>query len=145
MTTTTGAATPADREPIPTIAPAGWERIIPRYRVTRDVKPAEKRRFAFEPPFATVMNPEVWQYGTEPLSAGQIVSTTEWPYPNWFPLNYSAKKTLEFFNSGTKSRMPRSPWRGDRLVLADGFHSDGPPRPVNVRPEPFDTRPKPAA
>jgi hypothetical protein len=140
MTTTrTVDAIPADREPIPTVAPRDWETSIPRYRVTNAVKPAEKARFRLEPPFASVMNPEVWQYGTEPLARNQIVETTEWPHPNWVPLSYSAKKTLEFFNSGIKSRMARSPWHNGRLVLNDGVSSDGPPRPITVRPEPFDT------
>jgi hypothetical protein len=45
--------------------------------------------------------------------------------PVIFPLNYSAKQTLEFFRSGIRSRMARSPWQGDRLVLRMVFHPTG--------------------
>jgi hypothetical protein len=44
--------TAADRLPIPTTPPDGWEFETPRYRVVRDTQPAEKPRFRSEPPFS---------------------------------------------------------------------------------------------
>jgi hypothetical protein len=48
---------------------------------------------------------------------------------------------LEFFNSGMKSRMPRTPWRGDRLVLEDGVSFNPAPSYTKPRPQPFDLKP----
>jgi hypothetical protein len=42
--------------------PLNWERETPRYRVTRDLCPAERARYRSEPPFGTVFNSEIWQY-----------------------------------------------------------------------------------
>jgi hypothetical protein len=39
-----------------------------------------------------------------------------------------------------KSRMPRSPWRGDRLVLEDGVSSNGAPVYVAPKPALFDAK-----
>lgn len=48
------------------------------------------------------------------------------------PLNYGAGKVLDFFNSRQKSRLPRSPWRGDRIVLDDGLTGPTQPKfPIN--------------
>lgn len=54
MPTAIVAATPADREVIPNVAPAGWERVVPRYRIVRELKPAEKTRFRLETPFSSM-------------------------------------------------------------------------------------------
>ena len=141
MTTTTVAAIPADREPIPNVPPRGWEQILPRYRIINDVAPPAKPRFARECPFST-FPVDQWQYGTRTMKRGEIIETGEWPAPGaFFALNYSAKRVLEFFNSGMKSRMPRSPWRGDRLVLEDGVSSNGAPSYTKPRPQPFDLKP----
>ena len=102
----------------------GWEREVPRYRVVRDIQPAEKARFRSEPPFAEVWDSDTWQYGTRILKAGEIIESREWPHPSFRPLNYGAKKVLEFFNLQMKSRLPRSPWHGAQLRLDNGLTGD---------------------
>jgi hypothetical protein len=99
----------------------GWEREIPKYRVTRDIQPAQRARYRSEPPFAHCFDSDVWQYGERTLKAGETVETKAWPHPTFFPLNYSAKRTLDFFNFQMKSRLPRSPWHGDSLRLDNGL------------------------
>lgn len=105
--------------------PPGWE--TPKYRATRDIHPSPNRRHRLETPFASCSDNDAWQYGEQPLKAGEEIETREWPHPSFQPLNYSARKVLEFFNMRQKSRMQRSPWRGDRLVLDDGL--SGPTQP----------------
>jgi len=56
------------------------------------------------------------------MKSGEIVEAREWPHPSFHPLNYSAAKVLDFFNTRMKSRLQRSPWRGDRLHLNDSRH-----------------------
>jgi hypothetical protein len=131
-----------DRQPIiPATPPPGWERETPKYRATRDIQPAPKARFRSEPPFGTVFDSDVWQYGTRPIKSGETIETKEWPHPSFHPLNYSAGKVLDFFKSRMKSRLPRSPWFGDSLRLDDGLSGPGevhfvPPQlqTVNLRP-----------
>jgi hypothetical protein len=108
-------------------APHGWEREVPRYRATRNLKPAEKARFRSEPPFSTIFDNDVWQYGAQPVKAGEEFETRDWPHPSFRPLNYSASKVLNFFNSRVKSRLPRAPWSVDRIRLDDGL--TGPTQP----------------
>jgi hypothetical protein len=108
-------------------APPGWERETPRYRASRDIQPATKARFRFEPPFSTIWDSEVWQYGAQPVKAGEEFESRDWPHPSFRPLNYSAGKVLDFFNSRMKSRLPRSPFAGDRIRLDDGL--TGPTQP----------------
>jgi hypothetical protein len=129
-----------DRKAIPTTPPANWQREIPKYRVTRETHPAPKARFRTEPPFASGSESDVWQYGDRTLKAGDIVETKEWPHSLFFPLNYSAKRVLDFFNSQMKSRMARSPFFGNEIRLETGL-SGGPPQiaapqvqPVGVQP-----------
>jgi hypothetical protein len=145
MTTTkTVDAIPADREPIPNVPPPNWQQIMPRYRIVQDVAPPTKERFSRECPFST-FPADQWQFGERAMKRGEVIETGFWPAPGaFFPLNYSAKKVLEFFNSGIKSRMARSPWRGDRLVLDDGVTSS-PYAPTYVAPQlkPMDLRPVP--
>ena len=106
---------------IPNEAPPGWECETPKYRAVRDIHPAEKARFRFEPPFVTIFDSDIWQYASQPVKSGEIVETKEWPHPSFRPLNYSAGKVLDFFNSRIKSRLPRSPWHGDQIRLDDGL------------------------
>src|SRR3981189_1410040 len=141
MTTTTVDAVPADREPIPSVPPRGWEPILPRYRVTREIHPAEKPRFRSEPPFSHMADSNRWQYAERIMQAGEVIETKEWPHPSFRPLNYSGKRTVEFFINGIRSRMARSPWQGNRLVLMDGVSSHGAPAYVAPRPQPMDLRP----
>jgi hypothetical protein len=130
-----------DRQVIPNVAPAGWERVIPRYRISRELKPGEKTRFRSEPPFSSMSDSDTWQFGTRVMTAGEVIESTEWPHSSMVPLNYSAKRTLEFFNAGIKSRMARSPWQGDRLVLQDGVSSHGAPTYVAPQLKQMDLRP----
>ena len=101
--------------------PPGWEREVPKYRATRDIHPALKARFRFEPPFASITDSDEWQYGTRAIEAGEIIETKDWPHPSFIPLNYGAEKVLAFFNSQMKSRMQRSPWNGNSLRLEGGI------------------------
>jgi hypothetical protein len=121
--------------------PAGWERDVPKYRVTRDVRPAERARYRLEPPFGTVFNSEIWQYGTREIKAGEIIETKEWPHPSFVPLNYGAEKVLAFFNSRMKSRLTTSPWLGDSVRLDDGLTGPGITQPVVQQLQPMDLRP----
>ena len=117
--------------------PAGWERVVPKYRVTRDVRPAERARYRFEPPFETIFESDVWQYGERAYKASEneIIFTKAWPHPSFHPLNYSAERVLEFFNSRMKSRLTTSPWCGDGLRLDDGL-SGSAIQPIAVKPIP---------
>jgi hypothetical protein len=116
-----------NREPADHATPhPGWEREVPRYRVTREVHPAEKDRFRFEPPFAMMSSSDVWQYAERPFEAGEIIETTAWPHASFRPLNFAAARVLDFFNTRQKSRLPRSPWGSDRLVLDDGLTGNEP-------------------
>jgi hypothetical protein len=119
MTTTTATD---DRKPIPALPPLNWRREIPKYRISGDTKPASKERFKFEPPFASVSDASVWQYGEKVHLAGSVIATTFWPNAGtMIAINYSAAQVLAFFNSAPKSRLGLSPWRGDRIVLEDGL------------------------
>jgi hypothetical protein len=106
---------------IPNDPPPGWEFETPKYRVARDVHPAPRARVRFETPFAESSDSDEWQYGERELKAHEIIETREWPHPSFRPLNYAAKKVLEFFNLEMKSRLPRSPFQGDRLRLDNGL------------------------
>jgi hypothetical protein len=101
--------------------PPGWEREVPKYRARRDIQPMEKARFRSEPPFGTGVGIDRWQYGTREIKAGEIIETKEWPHESFHPLNYGAGQVLDFFNMRQKSRLPRSPWYGDRIRLDDGL------------------------
>jgi hypothetical protein len=101
--------------------PAGWARETPRYRVTRDLLPAQKARFRLEPPFSETWQSDVWQYGDRPLAAGEEIETTAWPHPSMRPLTYSAERTLAFFKSEMKSRLPTSPWHNGAVRLDNGL------------------------
>jgi hypothetical protein len=105
----------------------GWEREIPRYRATRDLHPSPNSRMRHEPPFASMSDDGCWQQADRPVKAGEIIETKDWPHPSFRPMNRSAEAVMEFFNSALRSRMGLSPWRGDRIVLEDGF--SGPSQP----------------
>jgi len=121
--------------------PAGWERIVPRYRVTRDVQPAEKSRFRSETPFTEIWS-AAWQYGERSYEAGEEIETTAWPHPSFMPLNYSAERVLAFFKAEMKSRLTVSPWHQGRIRLDNGLSNV--PMLTEVRepkPVPFNSRP----
>lgn len=108
---------------IPTSPFPGWDREVPRYRVARSVRPSPNDRFKHELPFSSCSENDVWQYAARIHKVGEIIETKEWPHPSFRPLNFSAKKTLDFFNSAPKSRLARTPWSPahGRLVLDDGL------------------------
>jgi hypothetical protein len=122
--------------------PLNWDREIPMYKVARDLRPAPRARYRTEPPFTSISDNDCYQYAERPLVAGEIISTTQWPHESFIALSYSAERVLQFFRASMKSRLPRSPWRGDRIVLADGISGALPfdvraapkPAPVNLRP-----------
>jgi hypothetical protein len=134
-----------DRKPIPNTPPRDWEKETPRYRVTRAVRPSPNDRHRREPPFSSLSDGSVWQQADRPHEAGEIIETTEWPHPMFFPLNYSAKKVLEFFGASQKSRLPRSPWADGRVRLSDGLSGPVPqikaPKPEPVRLQPAQSWP----
>ena len=105
----------------------GWEREVPKYRLSRAVRPSPNFRHRHESPFSSFSENDIWQQADREYKAGEIVETKSWPGPGFHPLNYSAEKVLEFFNSAPKSRLGLSPWRDDRLVLDDGM--GGPTQP----------------
>lgn len=118
--------------------PPGWERETPRYKVMADTKPAPKERFRYEPPFALLSESDTWQFGTRLHKAGEIIETREWPNPGTFnPEDLVARKIMDFYTTRQKSRLQRSPFNGDRLVLDDGLGGGAPvitpPRPEPVR------------
>lgn len=111
--------------------PPGWEREVPKYRLGRAVHPSPKARHRLEPPFASTTDSDLWQYAERPYKAGEIIETKSWPHPSFQPLNYSATKVLEFFNSATKSRLPLSPWAHDRIRLDNGLSMQWPSLPAS--------------
>jgi hypothetical protein len=126
--------------------PLNWERSIPRYKATRDLQPAQRDRYRFEPPFEKIWDSDIWQYGERPVMRGEIIETKEWPHPSFSPLNYGAERVLEYFNSQMKSRLQHSPWR-DGIRLENGLTG---PIISDVRPpqmqavdlrQPMDLRP----
>ena len=73
--------------------------------------------------------------------AGEVIETREWPHASFRPLNYGAKKVLDFFNLQMKSRLPRSPWYGDRLRLDNGLSDTTIPSVTPPQLQPMDLRP----
>jgi hypothetical protein len=98
-----------------------WEFDTPLYRATRNIHPSPNRRHRLEPPFATMMDPDEWQFGTAPIKSGESVSTREWPHESFFPINHSATRVLQFFKTRTKSRLARAPWANGQIRLDDGL------------------------
>jgi hypothetical protein len=121
--------------------PAGWEKEVPKYKVQREVHPPLKDRFRQERPLAHCSDSSEWQYATRTHHAGEILETTSWPHPSFMPLNYSAQRVLEFFNSRQKSRLQLSPWHGGQVRLDDGLTGPVDVRPVTPRSKPMDLRP----
>lgn len=101
-------------EPFP---PKGWEKIVPRYRATRDVHPSPNERHATENPHIYQSDDAQWQHGDRRIKAGEEFATTAWPHPSFWPLNESAKYLLELLRTGNKARLPPTPWI-DNQVLA---------------------------
>lgn len=111
----------------------GWEREVPQYRVRRHVHPSPKSRHRTEPPFSSSSDDNCWQYAERSYKAGEIISTTAWPHGSFQPTNFAGEQILRFFQSAPKSRLPISPWFGDRVRLSDGLTGHG-PRPQIVTP-----------
>jgi hypothetical protein len=99
---------------------------IPRYRVSRAVRPAAFPRVRHETPWTWASSddptkPAIWQYADRVIEAGEIIETDCWPSESAFwPLNESARKVLHFYRSAVRSRLPLKPYRSGELVLDDG-------------------------
>jgi|SRR5450631_211719 hypothetical protein len=122
--------------------PPGWDREVPRYRLTRDLQPASRARYRTEPPFESMSNNDCWQYGERPLVAGEEIESTAWPHLSMRGLTFGAEKILQFLNGTMKSRLALAPWRQGRIRLESGI--GGSPVLTDVRPPPvppFNTRP----
>ena len=100
--------------------PQCWELTVPKYRVTRDVRPAERARYRLETPFSTVFDSSVWQYADRVYAASEIIESKAWPHESFQALNFSAEQVLAFFNGALKSRLPLSPWHENRVRLDNG-------------------------
>jgi hypothetical protein len=120
----------------------GWDREVPRFRVTCDVRPPTRDRYRTEPPFTTMADNDCWQYADRPYESGETIETTAWPHASFMPLNFSAQKVLAFFNGALQSRLTLSPWHEGRVRLDNGL-SDAPMifdvtppqvKPMNLRP-----------
>jgi hypothetical protein len=129
------------RTVIPTTPPPGWECVTPRYRVVFDTYPSPKSRYRTEPPFTSGTQSDIWQFGERILKAGEIIESREWPHPMFFPLNYSAKRVLDFFNSQMKSRMARSPFFENEIRLKTGLSGTLPKIIVAPQVQRMDLRP----
>jgi hypothetical protein len=129
------------RTVIPTTPPPGWEREVPKYRVVFDTYPAPKARYRTEAPFTNGTESDCWQYGSRTLKSGEVIESREWPHPMFFPLNYSAKRVLDFFNSQMKSRLARSPFFENELRLETGLSGDLPKIIVAPQVQRMDLRP----
>jgi hypothetical protein len=117
--------------------PSDWEQIAPRYRAVFEVHPSPNKRFRSEKPFSQIMSSTEWQFADRVYRAGEEIETKEWPHPSFRPLNYSAERTLSFFNNQMKSRLPRSPWHEGRLRLDNELSNAPPifnPRPPQIKP-----------
>jgi hypothetical protein len=113
-------------DPASSASPPGWDREVPMYRASRDLVLSEKTRIRFELPFTRMADHNCRQYAHKPIAKGEIIETKAWPHESFIPLNCSAWRVLAFFNAQPKSRLPRSPFRGDRIVLDPG---GGPAQP----------------
>ncbi|OSJ22151.1 hypothetical protein BSZ19_47055 [Bradyrhizobium japonicum] len=117
--------------------PAGWDRELPRYRASIDLRPSQYARHRQEPPFTSCSDTHMWQYAERPIAAGEEITTTAWPHASLVPLNETAKRAREYFTSHQRSRLPQSPWRAGRLYLDDGLSGAVPQeRLLGRRPEP---------
>ena len=112
----------------PVSPPPGWQFQVPQYRASRDIEPAEKVRFRYEPPFSRMADNNIWQYAHKSVERGEVIATRFWPHESFIPLNYSAARVLEFFNTRQKSRLPWRPWQFDRVRLDDGLTGSMQPR-----------------
>ncbi|WP_377830318.1 hypothetical protein ACFKHW_17310 [Bradyrhizobium lupini] len=117
--------------------PSGWDKETPRYRASIDLKPSAYARHRTEPPFTSCSDSSMWQYAERPIAAGEEITTTSWPHGSFVGLNETARRTLDYFKSHLKSRLPMSPWRAGRLHLDDGLTGIVPEeRLLGRRPEP---------
>jgi hypothetical protein len=123
--------------------PPGWDKEIPRYRASINLRPSAYARHRSEPCFASCSDTHMWQFAERPIAAGEEFESTAWPHASLTPLTESARRVLEYFNSHQKSRLPMSPWHNGRLRLDDGL-SGTPPEQDTLRPHlPTAAVPKP--
>jgi hypothetical protein len=63
---------------------------------------------------------DTWQYAANPVAAGDVISSQEWPHPSLEPLNESARHVHAYFLARNgKSWLPLRPWQDGRIVLDD--------------------------
>jgi hypothetical protein len=105
-------------QPLP---PKDWEREVPRYRITRSLRPAQFPRVRLENPHTDLTCGDSWQYSDRHYEAGEEIESKCWPHPSMYPLNYSAQRVMAFFSSAMRSRLTTSPWFGDQVRLDDGL------------------------
>ena len=125
--------------------PANWEITIPRYLVTRDLRPSPNPRHRHENPFTSIFDSDIYQFCEKPLAAGSEITTTQWPHASFRPTGnaaerYAAEQILSFFKGAMKSRLGRSPFRGGRIELTDGI-SGQLWAPKTPQIPPFNSRP----
>jgi hypothetical protein len=128
--------------------PLGWERTVPRYVITRDLRPSPNGRHKNEAPFSEIWQSDIWQQADRNYEAGEVVETTSWPHPSMRPAgptddpaHYAAEKILEYFKVSMKSRLQVSPWHQGQVRLSDGISGSMPQhvstpqiKPQNMRP-----------
>jgi hypothetical protein len=120
--------------------PLNWQFELPRYRLTKDLQPAEKSRFRHETPFTEIWS-EAWQYGEHFLAGGSEITTTSWPHASMKPLTFGAEKILAFFIGSIKSRLTVSPWFNGQVRLDNGLSGPISFEIKSPKPQHFDTRP----
>jgi len=121
--------------------PLGWERTVPKYLVTRDLRPSPNSRHKMESPFSEIWQSDIWQQADRQYAAGETVESTAWPHASMQGLNYSAERVLEFFKASMKSRLQVSPWFAGQVRLSDGISGPLPSVVQTPRPEPMRLRP----
>jgi hypothetical protein len=112
--------------------PKDWDREVPKWRVTRPIRPSPNNRHRHEPPFSTIFENDVWQFADRNYAAGEEIFSLDWPHPSFRPLNHAACRVIDFFNARMKSRLPLRPWRNGRLHLDDGLTGRGPVLPLKT-------------
>lgn len=117
--------------------PDGWDREVPRYKASIELRPPVYARYRYERPVSACSDTHEWQYSEREYAAGSVIETTAWPSPSMVPLNETARQIREYFTSHQKSRLPISPWRDGKLHLDDGLTGAVPQeRLIGRRPEP---------
>ena len=100
-------------EPFPDI---GWEKEVPRYRATMDVRPAKSDRLKHEPPVTYCSDPAEWQHGERQMNAGDEIETTTWPHRSFQGINTSARHVLDLIQNRSGYVLPKTPWQDGQVI-----------------------------